>query len=146
MKKELFIFLDIDGVLNKELDWIHPFTINNENLKVFCSLCSKLQKNKHISIVLISSWRTAGDIPDLIKLRETLSGRGIKIIGSTPATDKGRQAEVEYFIKRNGIKDYIIIDDDISLYDTPEHINIYVPNYRKGLTNSDIKAICKKMR
>ena len=32
----MFIFLDIDGVLNKESDWSKPFSLNSDCIRRFC--------------------------------------------------------------------------------------------------------------
>lgn len=47
----MFIFLDIDGVLNKESDWSKPFSLNSDCIRRFC------EKNREARIILISSWK-----------------------------------------------------------------------------------------
>lgn len=131
------LFLDIDGVLNKESDWNKGlYTLNNECIKNFIEYLGKLQ---NYQIVLISTWRNGDGIN---KLKSYFS-----IYDSTPnGGNKGRQREIEYYIKRHNIKDYIIIDDDISLYYAPEKINIYIPNYKTGLQKQDVKLLLKRKR
>lgn len=50
----MYIFLDVDGVLNKESDWKNPFSINNSCLFQFASLM-KMINEPHI--ILSSTWR-----------------------------------------------------------------------------------------
>ena len=38
----MFIFLDIDGVLNKESDWSKPFSLNSDCIRRFCEKIEKL--------------------------------------------------------------------------------------------------------
>ena len=59
------------------------------------------------------------------------------------ASGKSRQDEIEYYIRRNGINDYIILDDDKSLYTDISKVNIYVTDYLMGLTDKDIKKVLK---
>lgn len=47
----MFIFLDIDGVLNKESDWSKPFSLNRDCIRRFC------EKYREARIILISSWK-----------------------------------------------------------------------------------------
>ena len=38
----MFIFLDIDGVLNKESDWSKPFSLNSDCIRRFVKNIEKL--------------------------------------------------------------------------------------------------------
>ena len=71
---------------------------------------------------------------------------GAVVHGATPISKKGRQAEIEYYIKRNGIKQYIVLDDDPSLFDDLSRITFYKPDYRNGLTKQDVKRICRELK
>lgn len=145
----IYVFFDVDGVLNKESDWKNKFYVDTSCVKVFGELCRNLEKiYGEVRPVLISTWRagiskSGTDAVQIGKLEETLAGEGIKIYGATPVTDKGRQAEVEYYIRRNSVGKYIVIDDDLSLFCEPGKLNIFVPDYRTGLVQGDIKKIMK---
>ena len=141
----MYYFLDIDGVLNKESDWRVPFAINPECAACFAML---LKKDKDPHVVLSSTWRhgiTNSGIkaPKDNNFLEKLEKYGIIIEGSTPISNKTRQEEIEYYIRRNGIKDYLVLDDDESLFPRPEDICIYLTNYKAGLTVADVRAIQK---
>ena len=69
---------------------------------------------------------------------------GLYIEDSTPITSKTRQEEIEYYIRRHNIVEYIVLDDDESLFPWPERINLYLTDYNNGLTDKDVKMILKK--
>ena len=44
---------------------------------------------------------------------------------------------------RHSISSYIVLDDDESLFPYPERINLYLTNYKIGITEADIKKLKK---
>lgn len=150
IKEPLTIFLDVDGVLNKESDWINPFTLNDSCVKVFNELWRELSKHYVPQLVLISTWRSGkgnlGNSEAYQRLENALEKYGIRISGTTPISNKGRQNEVEYYIRRNTVDKYIVIDDDEKLFERPSEINWYQPNYKIGLTNDDVKKIIRVIK
>ena len=146
------IFLDIDGVLNTQSDWRKPFTINPNCLKAFIQLVKEIEK-KHgkVEIILTSTWRNSlakNNNNELVSgktniLEETFKKNGLKIHGTTPVSNKTRQEEIEYYIRRNNITHFITIDDDLSLFTNPITVNLYLTDYTTGLTSKDIKKILK---
>lgn len=62
------------------------------------------------------------------------------------ASGKSRQDEIEYYIRRNGINDYIILDDDKSLYTDISKVNIYIIDYLTGLADKDTKKVLKQVK
>ena len=144
-----YIFFDVDGVLNKESDWrTKRYSINDNCLNSFANIVYSFRKRYKESprLVICSTWRAgAGDSSALSILDQRLSEVGLKIWGSTPVTtNKTRQEEIEFYIRRNGVESYIVIDDDDSLYDRKDEINLYVPDYRKGLMAKDEPQISKQ--
>lgn len=147
------IFIDIDGVLNNEKDWKKPFTLNNKCITEFISLVNILSKRyKEIKIVLTSTWRNgfnpydnnknSSQIKNLISI---LKDNNIHITDKTPVgNNKTRQEEIEYYIKRNNIDKYIILDDDQSLFYNIDKINVYFTDYKLGLTKKDVTLIERK--
>ena len=100
---------------------------------------------------MISTWRAGAsdklhESKQIIDLKCSLEKKGIDIFGYTPLSGKSRQLEIEYYIRRNKVKDYIVLDDDISLFENPENINLYVPDFKKGFTKNDIKKAVKMLR
>ena len=55
VKEPLTIFLDVDGVLNKESDWINPFALNDSCIKIFNELWQELSKHYIPQLVLINT-------------------------------------------------------------------------------------------
>lgn len=131
-EEKMVIFLDIDGVLNCASDWKRPFTINPDCLYEFKKLLS-LDGQNHI--ILTSTWKNSFDISFFSKYGITVKDVTKTVPGKT------RQEEVEYYIKRHGIKDYVILDDDISLYPNPKELNLYIVNYKTGFTENDFKKL-----
>ena len=50
---QMYIFLDIDGVLNCKADWNKPYTINNKCLDNFIGLCKALSKKYGIVKIVL---------------------------------------------------------------------------------------------
>lgn len=146
-----YIFFDVDGVLNRESDWKSRFSIRESCVKAFAGIAHAAEKAYgEVRLVIISTWR-AGISRDGSNVSAQLKGlyaalqkEGLSVYGSTPVSDKGRQAEVEYYIRRNSVQNYLVIDDDPSLFTNPERLNMLVPDYKSGLTDKDVK-IAKKM-
>lgn len=129
----MYYFLDVDGVLNKESDWKKPYTVNPSCLENFKKL---LSHDKNPIVILSSTWRSNP---------ETITPY-ISIAGTTPNTSgrKTRQEEIEYYIKRNNVLDYLILDDDSTLFPDIKNLRIYITDYKTGLTDADVKKIVKK--
>ena len=49
----MFIFLDIDGVLNKESDWSKPFSLNSDCIRRFCE---KKKRSSYYFDFLLEEW------------------------------------------------------------------------------------------
>lgn len=149
--EEIYVFFDVDGVLNKESDWVKKYSLDYICVKEFSKLNSILKKQyNYVRYVIISTWRTGLNRGDeqlgsnqILNLKKVLSNEGIAIYDSTPLSDKGRQAEIEFYIKRNNVKEYIVIDDDLSLFDRPQKLKILVPDYKTGFTEKDLKKALK---
>lgn len=114
----MYIFLDIDGVLNTKNDWNRLFSLRKENVD---KLCNDYPGSK---VILISSWkngyisRNNKSNSEPIKHLETMLSNNVSIIGKTDSSNnKTRNTQIEEYIKLHPvITDYIIIDDDKSEY------------------------------
>lgn len=143
------IFFDVDGVLNCKADWRNPFSINDSCLRVFAKLVHRLEKKGQVNLVLASTWRVGisedgNDSPQIQNLKGKLFQYGLSISGTTPNTTmKSREEEISYYARRHDVENYIILDDDGSLYLHPGEIPLYVTDYRTGLTEKDIRPILK---
>ena len=147
----MYIFLDVDGVLNTEADWARKiYSLNSKCVESFCKLLNSLNDPK---VVLSSTWRngiardgtTAVHIDDLIK---ALEPAGIKTLDKTGvAPDGSRTKEIEYYLRRHPEDSYIILDDDPSIFDfgvkTP---HLYLTSARTGLADEDVARILKQIK
>ena len=143
----MYIFLDIDGVLNKTKDWNKMYYLNKECIYIFAKMLSKINNAK---IVLISSWRDGWteteveNTPQIKELSDIIKNAGTSIVGKTKhSADKDRTKEIHHYLKWHEKDDYIILDDDINEYKTPIQ-NLYIINPEFGITEKDVKTICKK--
>ena len=120
------------------LFWI--CAIFSENMKHFITAFSDINP----VIILISSWKNGfvssgskRNSPQVRKLEEKLDEAGMKIYGIIETKD--RDDGIILFLQRHK-GPYLILDDDISEYKkTPE--NLYIVNYKTGLTAKDVKEI-----
>lgn len=145
----MYIFLDVDGVLNKKSDWTRPFSLNPECVKNFVELIGKIPDAK---IVLSSTWRNGiardgsrtAHVEDLMS---ALSSVGINTIDRTAnAPDGGRSKEIEYYLRRHEVDSYIILDDDPNLFDAGRKTkNLYVIDSEYGVQKDDIIKISKRI-
>ena len=78
----MFIFLDSDGVLNKESDWSKQFSLSSDCIRRFC------EKYREARIILISSWKNGfisshneKNTPQIKELEAQLDRYGIRIVG-----------------------------------------------------------------
>ena len=147
----MYIFLDVDGVLNTEADWARKvYSLNPRCVAVFCKLLKSLHDPK---VVLSSTWRngiardgsTAVHIDDLIK---ALAPAGIRTLDKTGiAPDGSRTKEIDHYLRRHPKDDYIILDDDPNLFDRKKDTpHLYCLNAKTGLTDRDIAKILRQIK
>lgn len=147
MEKEImYVFFDIDGVLNKKSDWKNKYSIDIDCVKVFSEIV-KYYKSRYseVRLVICSTWRLGwannmNNSAPIDKLKELFESMNLKIYDKTSISQKSRQEEIEYYIKRNNVKKYIILE----LFTCPNKVNLYCPNYLTGLTKQDLKNIKKE--
>lgn len=140
----MVIFLDVDGVLNGQSDWAVKYSFRKSCIDILSQI---VRETGAKGIVMVSTWRACqGDTtPEFFtELIKSMEERNIKIIGYTPITKHTREEEVLYYARRHECGNYLIIDDDESLYPNRDTLPLYVPNYRTGLISEDIRK-CLKM-
>ena len=145
----MYIFLDVDGVLNTEADWARKvYSLNKSCTDAFCRLVKSIPNPK---IVLSSTWRngiardgsTAVHIDDLM---QALAPAGIKDLDKTATSPDGsRSREIDYYLRRHTQDSYIILDDDPSLFEDGERTaHLYLTSSQTGLTENDVVKIIKR--
>lgn len=146
----MYVFLDVDGVLNTEEDWKRrKYSLNNDCVTAFCRLLSCLHEPK---VILSSTWRngiardgtTAVHIDDLLK---ALEPAGIMLLDKTGiAPDGSRTKEIDFYLRRHPEERYIILDDDPTLFDQQKNTpHLYLTSSKTGLTDADVDRILKKI-
>ncbi len=144
----MYIFLDVDGVLNTEEDWTkRVYSLNGKCVDCLCRLLGEIADPK---VVLSSTWRngiardstTAVHIDDLLR---ALAPAGINKLDKTGISPDGsRTKEIEHYLRRNPSDKYIILDDDPELFDQRENTpNLYIVSSKTGLTDRDVKLLAK---
>ncbi len=147
----MYVFLDVDGVLNTEADWGRKvYSLNSACVAAFCRLLKCLHEPK---LVLSSTWRngiardgtTAVHIDELLKVLEPA---GINTLDKTGvAPDGSRTKEINHYLRRHSEDQYIILDDDPNLFDQKERTpHLYLTSSKTGLTEADVKKILKQVK
>ncbi len=147
----MYIFLDVDGVLNTEADWARKvYSLDPRCVASFCKMLNMLNDPK---IVLSSTWRngiardgaTSVHIDDLL---EALAPAGIKSLDKTGvAPDGSRTKEIKHYLRRHPEDDYVILDDDPDLFDQKDKTpHLYITSAKRGLTDADVTGILKQIR
>lgn len=135
----LYVFLDIDGVLNREADWKYMYSLNQKCIKEFARA---LRRCKEVRIVLTSTWRHGFAYeqecePHIKELQQALGKYGLSIYAKTPICPLGnREDEIDKFIETYEVENYVIVDDEISLYHGISR-DFFLTDSRKGFTRKD---------
>ena len=142
----MYIFLDVDGVLNTKADWKKKmYYLNPSCTGIFCDF---LRKIKTPRVVLSSTWRngiardgtTAVHIEDLVKALRPAGISGFDKTANAP--DGSRSREIDYYLRRHPADRYIILDDDPSLFEKGESTdNLYLIDPARGFTANDARKI-----
>lgn len=156
-KKDFLIFLDIDGVLNTSNSFNTKYEIREENVMLLGQLVDRLSGHGYLpKIVLTSTWRLGFDrdyekcSPQIQRLISKLAVHNLQIFDKTPIyKGKTRDMEIARYIKGYQLEkadfDYIILDDDDSVFDKDalKKLTFYNVNQNTGLSKPDIDKIVK---
>ena len=147
----MYIFLDVDGVLNTEADWARKlYSINDTCVSSFFKLYKNVEDPK---IVLSSSWRNgiARDGKTSVRidlLVNALKPLGIIKLDKTGISPNGmRNDEIDHYLKYHDKDGYIILDDDPNLFEKKVNTpHLYVTDAKTGLTDKDVTLIMKHIK
>lgn len=109
------IFLDIDGVLNVYCEGRDEYGCTFH--KHFEDNLRWIIEQTNAKIVISSTWRMDG----LEVIKEMWNKRNLagEIIDVTPVIDIcNRGQEIQYWLDRNNVSNYVIIDDDTDMLDS----------------------------
>lgn len=159
-----YIFLDIDGVMNNQEDWLNKAENNLEEFedhRMFCDkaweLLSDVCAATNSRVVLSSSWRLGltstkeGFISR--HLDDHLSGKllayfknyHIELVGLTPSYYDHRGTQITTYVKNylKSIDNWVVIDDETcDMYGVPEE-KIIKTEWETGLLPEHCERIVK---
>lgn len=121
--RKIFLFLDIDGVLNTSAQWKRMYSLNSDCIARFADYVHSLP-SEDVKIILTSSWKNGFDpagrhSPQIRELTEKLAAHNLTILGKTE-NDKSedRAKEINDYIKKHHLEQQtcIVIDDDPNIF------------------------------
>lgn len=154
MKKLVFIFLDVDGVLNNENYIVKcynkhhkPMSMNHvpfdpkclNNLMILVQQIQQLDYD--VNIILSSTWRLNEIDYNIVDAR--LAEYGLSLNGKTSYIDGIRGMEIKDFLQDKCYTNFIILDDDI--FDIQDYFpnNLVKTDFKTGLTKHNVKQALK---
>ena len=119
--KRIFIFLDIDGVLNTASQWKRMYQLNDGCISCLNEYIRALSTQGSVRIILTSSWKNGFDpaghhTPQIQALIAKLK---VPILGKTEnRADGDRAEEINNYIRSHKLEheECIVIDDDPDLF------------------------------
>lgn len=135
MNKTIYIFTDIDGVLN-------TVTRNDWN-PVSCDLYDNLCQEFDLRPVITSTWRVNHSKKDLQRIFE-YQGITTEIHDVTPVLNEGRGLEILEFLRENPCDGYVIIDDNTRDIESVGLDNVVKCRSWVGFTNEEYE-LCREI-
>lgn len=122
------LFLDIDGVVNKQENFDRSKNPGPYPLDSYCAfLVGRIQLQTGCEVVLSSSWRNH---PDGV---QNVSERVVKLLDKTPYLSGIRGDEVQAWLNKHPeVEKYAILDDDSDFHD---HQPLFKTSFKEGLTD-----------
>ena len=156
-KEELYIFLDVDGVLNRARDWERMlFPLNLECIRWFGETVKALREQYEVHLILSSSWRDGFQLRgthsrQVAELVQKLAFFAIEIEGKTPFDlDGNRAEEINSYLGRNHLegKRAIVLDDAQGLFQSPlpERVTLHLVNPGTGFCKEDFEQLTNRRR
>lgn len=152
---KLYIFLDIDGVLNCTNDWSEEnFPLHLGCVKNLADTVNFFRQKYEVHIILSSSWRTGFDLEkghavEVAELLKTLEKFGMTVEDKTPFfLEKTRADEVNFYITENHLENFrcIAIDDTRHLFGDKllKNVELHIVNSRVGFSRKDFLMLTGK--
>lgn len=137
--------LDFDGVL-------HPEPAREDQLFVALPVLHRLLLARPATkVVVTSDWRLRYTVDELTSLLfEDASSLRSRFLGITPSLlelryeYRGREREVEQWLKENGMPEWLALDDVAGNYSYGSK-RLYLTDYRTGLALSDLHRILERI-
>lgn len=137
-------FLDFDGVLNSESSFTYRRLLNDDP-KFYVSAPNPMSVAlldyflfvTGSKVVISSSWRSGDINKDKQVLQEEFGlVRVNRVIGFTPHINGPRGNEIQHWLDRNPVDNYVIFDDDRDML-TKQKRNFVNTQFKHGFTVSD---------
>lgn len=142
----LYVFLDVDGVLNVKTGEPGYKDVSMFTVRRFVEA---LEDYEDVKIVLTSEWRKWFLLPDycegyLKSLQNYLRKYGLEVYDKTEKIDYAtRELEIQSYVKKKNIKNYIILDDQRQLYSF-DNKELYLVDGKMGFTKDDVEKFQRK--
>ena len=117
--RRIFLFLDIDGVLNTSAQWKRMYSLNDDCIAYFADYVHSLP-SEGAKTILTSSWKNGFDpagrhSPQIKELIDKLAAHGLSILGKTENdASEDRAKEINDYIRKHHLEQQtcLVIDDD----------------------------------
>jgi hypothetical protein len=143
------LFLDFDGVLHPE----------NFDAELFCrtpNLWLILRSCPHVNVVFSTAWRQSFPLKQLVRFATQDGGEDLKgrFLGVTPTIDSdsgsmdhgSRETECLEWLQVHGhLETPWLAVDDIEYLFSPSSPNLYLTDYRHGLTEVDTQMVVRRL-
>lgn len=140
------LFLDIDGVVNKQENFKHSKGVTPYPIDSYCAfLVARIVSNTDCQVVLSSSWR---NYPEAV---EIVSNSVVPIVDKTSDLyddlNEGKQIlrgdEVNEWLSRHPeVTKYAILDDDSDFYDDQP---LFKTTFKEGLTDEIAERVIEHL-
>ena len=130
------LFLDIDGVVNKQENYDRSKNMGPYPIDSYCAfLVGRIQLQTGCEVVLSSSWRIH---PEGV---QNVSKRVVRLLDRTPYLPGIRGDEVQAWLDKYPEFDkYAILDDDMDFY-VYQAPNFFKTTFQDGLTEEIAEAV-----
>lgn len=130
------IFLDFDGVIST---FENRWEISTDKLLLLKELCEETNSK----IVVTSSWRLISDTLDKLKERMRKSNPHSTLIfdylhSTTDNEGTWRGDEVERWLEKNEVENYVILDDEVDYRDN-QLVHLVQTDTYEGITEREVK-------
>lgn len=133
-----FIFLDFDGVLSSSKS---KWCLQDEKIE----LVKKVVDATNAKIIITSTWRLFA--PTIEMVIDTFVSKDIRkdlcewlktvVIGVTSDDGNTRGEEIQNYIDKHGVVDYVIIDDTMDFLDN-QLFNFVQTDFAEGITDREV--------
>ena len=156
MAEKLYIFFDIDGVLNSADGWsMESFPINMECLKNFAAAANFFKRKYEVHLIMSSSWRDGfhfegnENSPDVQNILDKMKKFDLEVEDKTPFfMEKNRADEINFYIREHGLQDCkcLAIDDTKHLFASTleRNLKLYITDAKVGFSKADFQFLTGK--